>query len=508
MKRIAASAIALIFVISSLAHSEVPQMINYQGRLTDSDGIPIDATVSITFTIYDDSTGGATIWTETHNSVTVTGGLFDVLLGSTVPVNDSVFSDPIRYLGIIVGGDSEIQPRTRIVTAPYACRAVYSDVADHAETVSTIDGAAGGTVIGTVTIESELSVTNRATFGSENSNTYDYSFVVGESNAADGEYTTVTGGQNNSAGAFYCFIGGGDHNSAVQSNAVVAGGRQNHAFGSFSNIAGGESDTANGNYSSVGGGIGNYAGDYYSIVAGGTSNRADGESSVIVGGQENQAIGDRCFVGGGRSNISQEANSTIVGGAYNTASYGGVIGGGSFNVASSGAFVGGGYSNEASAGASAICGGDGNSTYGGPYSFVGCGEDNRVSSHYSVLGGGYKNWVHGTYSVIPGGFCDTILSASYAYLFGIGSKLTQDSTFMVDMPYIRFGDETSGYQMPTEDGSVGQVLTTDGNGQVAWSDITAPATMNAIDELRRKNTELEAEIAHLKRLVQKLANER
>ena len=31
---------------------------------------------------------------------------------------------------------------------------------------------------------------------------------------------------------------------------------------------------------------------------------------------------------------------------------------------------------------------------------------------------------------------------------------------MVDMPHIRFGDETTGYEFPTSDGTAGQVMTT------------------------------------------------
>jgi hypothetical protein len=42
-----------------------------------------------------------------------------------------------------------------------------------------------------------------------------------------------------------------------------------------------------------------------------------------------------------------------------------------------------------------------------------------------------------------------------SYLFGLRSKLTTDSTFMVDLPYIPFGDETDGYVFPPTDGAPG-----------------------------------------------------
>jgi two-component sensor histidine kinase len=41
---------------------------------------------------------------------------------------------------------------------------------------------------------------------------------------------------------------------------------------------------------------------------------------------------------------------------------------------------------------------------------------------------------------------------------------------MVDMPHIRFGDESSGYEFPIVDGSSGQVLATNGAGQLVWTD--------------------------------------
>jgi hypothetical protein len=53
-------------------------------------------------------------------------------------------------------------------------------------------------------------------------------------------------------------------------------------------------------------------------------------------------------------------------------------------------------------------------------------------------------------------------------LFGINSYLSEDSTFMVDMPHIRFGDEATGYELPASDGSAGQVMATDGSGQLNW----------------------------------------
>jgi hypothetical protein len=118
----------------------VPQLITYQGRLTTTAGTPLTTTVSLTFTIYDDSLAGNVKWTETQPSVVVTDGLFAVTLGSIETLVDTVFSAPDRFLGIAVGADPEIAPRTRIVSIAYAYQ------------VGSINGASGGTVTGPLEI--------------------------------------------------------------------------------------------------------------------------------------------------------------------------------------------------------------------------------------------------------------------------------------------------------------------------------------------------------------------
>ena len=70
----------------SAAQADIPHLINYQGKLTDSNGKPIEGTKSVTFRIYDAESGGSPLWTETQR-VTPTKGIFNVLLGSTNSLN-------------------------------------------------------------------------------------------------------------------------------------------------------------------------------------------------------------------------------------------------------------------------------------------------------------------------------------------------------------------------------------------------------------------------------------
>lgn len=124
--------IALLGLLSAIAVAEVPQHISYQGRLTDATGAPLDATASIVFTIYDSPTGSPGIWYSGSQSVIVENGLFTYQLGSVNPLPDDIFADTLRWLGIRVGNDDEISPRTKLTSVSYAYHALRSDTADFA----------------------------------------------------------------------------------------------------------------------------------------------------------------------------------------------------------------------------------------------------------------------------------------------------------------------------------------------------------------------------------------
>ena len=102
--------------------ADVPQMINYQGKITSPAGALIDSAVQMTFTIYHDSTGGITLWADTLDSVVVEKGVFSVLLGSGSPIPDSVFDGNTKYLGVQVGADPEMRPLKPMVSVAYSFR--------------------------------------------------------------------------------------------------------------------------------------------------------------------------------------------------------------------------------------------------------------------------------------------------------------------------------------------------------------------------------------------------
>jgi hypothetical protein len=121
--------LALLSWLPDSAQAAVPQLMNYQGRLTDaSGGIVPDGSYGVMFKIYDDSAAGSAFWSESL-TVNVTNGLFSVVLGSLNPISDTLFNNPNRWLGIAVDSNPELAPRTRLTSMAYSFHAAYADSA-------------------------------------------------------------------------------------------------------------------------------------------------------------------------------------------------------------------------------------------------------------------------------------------------------------------------------------------------------------------------------------------
>ncbi len=67
--------------LASPVWAEVPRTISYQGSLKQTDGTPVDGTVSMQFALYDSLSGGSALWSETQ-SVSVNNGIYSVVLGA------------------------------------------------------------------------------------------------------------------------------------------------------------------------------------------------------------------------------------------------------------------------------------------------------------------------------------------------------------------------------------------------------------------------------------------
>jgi hypothetical protein len=93
----------------------VSSEINYQGRLTNAGGAPLNGTYTMRFGIYSAEVGGVMWWDSGKLSVTVANGLFNVPLA----VNSRAFDGRELWLLIEVDGEA-LTPRQKLLPAPYA----------------------------------------------------------------------------------------------------------------------------------------------------------------------------------------------------------------------------------------------------------------------------------------------------------------------------------------------------------------------------------------------------
>jgi hypothetical protein len=116
----------------------IPQMLSYQGKLTDTLGVPVpNGNYQLTFRLYTQPTGGSAVWTE-GQTILVKNGLFAALLGAVTPIT-SLPESGACYLSLQVAANPELSPRQRIVSAAYsylAARAANSDLLQGKDTTA------------------------------------------------------------------------------------------------------------------------------------------------------------------------------------------------------------------------------------------------------------------------------------------------------------------------------------------------------------------------------------
>jgi hypothetical protein len=144
MKRLIIAILLLCLFVSTNAPAQstaVPQLINYQGRLTNASGNPLaTADYTLSFSIYDGPNVGATlIWgPQVFDGATGTGhgamvpvvkGFFNVILGPHDTSSRAVgaaFAAPNRFLEVTVKNGPPILPRQQMLSAPYALQALHT----------------------------------------------------------------------------------------------------------------------------------------------------------------------------------------------------------------------------------------------------------------------------------------------------------------------------------------------------------------------------------------------
>lgn len=139
-KRIGIFALLVTTILSSfpattpVAQATVAKYINFQGKLTKvSDGTNVtNGSYAFEFKLYDASTSGTLLWTETYDQpsgacgkLTVTNGVFNTKLGSCNSLASIDFTGGSMYVSVNFAPtgtsyDGEMSPRKQLVAAPYA----------------------------------------------------------------------------------------------------------------------------------------------------------------------------------------------------------------------------------------------------------------------------------------------------------------------------------------------------------------------------------------------------
>ncbi|MCX7681924.1 MAG: hypothetical protein N2508_08185 [Anaerolineae bacterium] len=122
----------------------VDDAIPIQGRLTDASGNPLNGNYSITASIYNVSSGGTALCSDT-DTVAVNNGLFTMYVNSCT---SAIINGQQLYLGIKVGTDAEMTPRQGIYPVPYAWGlrpgAIISNTASSGHGLEVWSAAGGG----------------------------------------------------------------------------------------------------------------------------------------------------------------------------------------------------------------------------------------------------------------------------------------------------------------------------------------------------------------------------
>ena len=143
IRMLSTAVLVSIVLLLNIAGASIPQLISIQGRLTDAAGVPLAGSHNLTFLVYNASSGGSSLWTEYHNgtnNVTVTNGVFNVLLGSIVALN-LPFNESY-WLEAVVNGEAQ-SPRINFTTSAYAFRANKSEGIDCVGCINSTHIAAG-----------------------------------------------------------------------------------------------------------------------------------------------------------------------------------------------------------------------------------------------------------------------------------------------------------------------------------------------------------------------------
>ena len=108
-------------MLTFVTHAQIPNIMSYQGIVTDDSGDPLpDGQYQTIFRFYDAEDGGSLLWEEEQNLI-LSKGIISTTLGKNTAFN--LPFDQQYWLGIQFAGNDELTPRTPLTASPYALNA-------------------------------------------------------------------------------------------------------------------------------------------------------------------------------------------------------------------------------------------------------------------------------------------------------------------------------------------------------------------------------------------------
>ena len=385
----------LFFTRLSLA---VPGLMNYQGKLNDGAGNPIDGVYDMQFHLCDSDIGGTCSWTE-DQTVTIADGIYNVQLGSVTAFPASLFDTDPLWLEVSIYNASTtswetFEPRIELSSVPYAMKAedadtvggfhavdleesieIDADIATHASISNAhhskttsftelTDTASDAQIPDTITVNYAAEAGDADTVDGEHaaafatsSHTHDSRYytqsyidalevrIANLESIVNNLTALLSGVTRNGSNIHFSGVnvhvdnGSGNTNGAVNGLGNLIVGYNEERF--FGNDRTGSHNIVVGmeqNYSSYGGlvaGLHNTVSGAFSSVSGGHMNTASGLRSSVSGGSNNTASSQYSSVSGGTANTAGYYSASVSGGAGNTASnFFSSVSGGRYNIAS------------------------------------------------------------------------------------------------------------------------------------------------------------------------------
>ena len=278
MKKIIISLAALF--AASLSYADVPQLINYQGRLLNGSNL-VNGSVGLSLRLFNVLSGGTAQY-EDSNSVTVVDGLYSTYMGDNTTMGSltNALTNTAVYVEVAVNGTA-LSPRERLASVAYALVA-----------------ANGGGMIGDSQLSTNVALLNRTNqvFSGDIAGPR---LKIGNAPNVLSSYSSVAAGDGNSIGtnSANSIIGGGSYNTIQPSagNSVLGGGCNNiigtNSWQSFLGSGNYDIILPNSAFSFLGGGDHNNIQSYsgYSVLGGGQNNSIGPNAgfAVIPGGSSN-----------------------------------------------------------------------------------------------------------------------------------------------------------------------------------------------------------------------------